>query len=185
MQTIDVDAAAEIVAAGGLIAYPTESIYGLGCDPRNPYALTRLIELKGRDAAKGLILIAANETQLQGWLDPSRPEELQAARATWPGPVTWVMNAAPDVEPPLAKADGTIAVRIPDHEVCRRLCIACRSVLISTSANRSGQPPARTTEDVIEIFGSGVDGIVEGECGGRERPSEIRDARTGEVLRPG
>ena len=185
MRTIPVEKAAEIVAGGGLIAYPTESIYGLGCDPRNPHAVTRLLDLKGRDADKGLILIAANESQLHGWLAPQRTEELHAARATWPGPVTWVMSAASEVGPPLARPEGTIAIRIPDHEVCRRLCLACRSVLISTSANRSGLPPAKTADDVVDIFAAGVDGIVEGECGDRDRPSEIRDARTGEILRPG
>lgn len=183
--SVDVARAAEIVTGGGLIAYPTESIYGLGCDPRNPYALERLVQLKGREADKGLILIAASEDQLAGWLAADKPRELAAARNSWPGPVSWVMSAAVDLGPPLTRPEGTIAVRIPDHDLCRRLCNACRIALVSTSANRSGQAPARTAAEVAAIFGAGVDGIVDGECGGRERPSEIRDARTGKVLRPG
>ncbi len=177
--------AAEVLRQGGIVAYPTEAVWGLGCDPGNAAALARLLELKGRPARKGLILVAAEIDQLRPYLQALPPDREALVLATWPGPVTWVWPAAECVASLLRGAHDTLAVRVSDHPQVRALCQAFGGPVVSTSANRSGAPPARSEVQVRERFGEGVDFILPGETGGRERPSEIRDALTGRVLRQG
>jgi len=171
--------------AGGVIAYPTEAVWGLGCDPRNAAALQRLLALKERPARKGLILVAAGFEQLRPFLQPLPADREAAILATWPGPVTWVWPAAADVSPLLRGEHDTLAVRVSDHPLVIALCEAWGGPVVSTSANRSGEAPARTREAVEAQFGDALDAILDGPTGGRERPSEIRDARSGRILRAG
>lgn len=185
---IDTDAIKRAVAVlerGGVVAYPTEAVYGLGCDPLREDAVDRLLELKGRPRQQGLIVIASGFGQLKGLLDTSDEAAVNRARATWPGPVTWVFPARDHVPEWLTGGRGTLAVRVTDHPVAHALCAAFGRPVVSTSANRSGNEAARDEEDVRRIFGERVDCVVVGDVGGRENPSEIRDARTGEVLRAG
>jgi L-threonylcarbamoyladenylate synthase len=169
--------------AGGVLAYPTEAVYGFGCDPRNASAVGRVLAIKGRSQAKGLILIAADFEQLAplvGRLGPARMEEVLAS---WPGPVTWLMPARPDTPPWLTGANATLAVRVTAHPLAAALCRVWGAPLVSTSANRSGRPPARIALDVRLRLGAAVDLVLTGPCSGRSRPSTIRDAVSGRVVR--
>ncbi|HFB97672.1 MAG TPA: threonylcarbamoyl-AMP synthase [Bryobacterales bacterium] len=185
MTSDQISQAVAALRAGGVIAYPTEAVWGLGCDPHNERALARLLELKGRPAGKGLILVAASFDPLRPFLQSLDAEREAAVLATWPGPVTWLWPANTSVSPLLRGEHDTLAVRISDHPLVVALCAAFGGPVVSTSANRSGEPPARTREEVLARFGDALDFVLDGETGGRERPSEIRDARTGKVIRPG
>ena len=176
--------AARVIHAGGLIAYPTEAVYGLGCDPLNAAAVQRLLALKGRPMDKGLILIAADIEQLRPFLLPLSTADEATVRATWPGPVTWLLPARPETPRWLRGSHDTLAVRITDHPLAAALCRQLGHPLVSTSANRSGQPPARTPLAVRRQFGRIVDLIISGPLGGHERPTLIRDLTTGRILRP-
>lgn len=166
----------------GVIAYPTESCYGFGCDPMNRRAVEKIFHLKGRGAAKGLILIAANRNQLRPYATRSA---IEAAWATgrWPGPVTWVLPASKNCPAWLAGEHQTIAVRITAHADAASLCRQLGMALVSTSANKSGDTPATTTEQCTQIFGKHVH-VIPGQIGLRKRPSTLIDFATGKVLRP-
>ena len=172
--------AARILRAGGVIAYPTEGVYGLGCLPGNLAAVMRVLEIKGRDVSQGLILIAADPAQLAPWaLLPQRAELPSSAER----PVTWLVPAQPDVPHWIRGAHERIAVRITAHAVAAALCTAAGSALVSTSANVSGRPPARTGYVLRREFGPLVDYVVPGACGPAQGPSEIRDLETGGIVR--
>ncbi|MDW5376497.1 Sua5/YciO/YrdC/YwlC family protein [Halomonas sp. HP20-15] len=167
---------------GGLIAYPTEAVWGLGCDPDDPTALAQLLALKQRDPAKGLILIAASMTQLEPWLDGLAAPLRQRLADSWPGPLTWLV---PDNGRSLALLRGDhdrVAVRVSDHPGVIALCSAFGGPLVSTSANRAGETPARDAATVRDYFGDAVT-ILDGPLGGQSRPSRIRDLSSGEWLR--
>lgn len=183
----DVGQASRVLQAGGVIAYATEAVFGLGCDPQNPQAVQRLLRLKQRPADKGLILIAASEAQLHSYLDLSAisSDIWQQVRASWPGPVTWLLPAASDVSRLLRGQHDTLAVRVSAHPQVRALCEAFGGALVSTSANRSEQPPAWSVEQVADCFDGELDLILLGQTGGGARPSEIRDGRTGKIIRAG
>jgi len=168
---------------GGLIAYPTESCYGLGCDPCNPRALKRLIRLKGRDAAKGLLLISDRFKRLQPFMRTPNQVDRARMRRNWPGPVTWVVPASAACPPLLTGGRLTIAVRVTAHPEAARLCRSLGMALVSTSANKSGQKPAKTAAECSRIFGSRVR-VIAGRIGTRRRPSTLIDLATGTVLRP-
>jgi L-threonylcarbamoyladenylate synthase len=177
--------AVETVRGGGVIAYPTEAVYGLGCDPLEETAVARVLEIKQRDAAKGLILIAARIEQLLPFMAKLSADITHTLEASWPGPVTWVVPAASHVPAWLTGGRSTLAVRVTAHPMASALCEACDMALVSTSANRSGQPPARTGLMVRTLLGDAVDCIVAGEVGGLDKPTEIREALSGKVLRAG
>ena len=168
---------------GGLIAYPTESCYGLGCDPRNPRALKRLIRLKGRSAAKGLLLIADHFKRLQPFIHSLNASDRARMQRSWPGPVTWVVPASATCLPDLTGGRPTIAVRVTAHPGAARLCRRLGMALVSTSANKSGKKPAKTAAECRRIFGAQVR-VIGGRIGTRKRPSTLIDLATGTVLRP-
>ncbi|MFA7387621.1 MAG: Sua5/YciO/YrdC/YwlC family protein [Thiohalobacteraceae bacterium] len=169
---------------GGILAYPTEAVYGLGCDPLNAAAVLRLLELKQRSVDAGLILIAADFVQLERFVQPLSSALRRRVLASWPGPVTWLLPARPEVPAWLRGAHATLAVRVTAHAGSRALCRAFGGALISTSANPRGRPPARTALQVRRYFGDAL-AILPGPLGTGARPSEIRDAVTGETLRKG
>lgn len=185
--TDDVDIASQLLREGGVIAYATEAVFGLGCDPENDAAIEKLLHIKQRPAHKGLILIAASEAQLHPYLDLQAisPAIWQQLRSSWPGPVTWLLPAARHVSSMLRGEHDTIAVRVTAHDQVRALCNAFGGALVSTSANRSEQAPARNVSEVGLAFADELDGILAGETGGADRPSEIRDGISGKVIRPG
>lgn len=177
--------AAHVLHAGGVVAYPTEAVFGLGCDPNNPHAVRRLLDLKQRDWHKGLILIAADIRQLEPYLLPLNEKLHAQVMATWPGPVTWLLPARPETPKWLRGRFDSLAVRVTAHPLAADLCRAFGGPIVSTSANRAGQQPARSPLQVQLRLGAGVDAIVHGPLGGRLQPSEIRDAASGQVIRPG
>ena len=175
--------AANVLLRGGVIAYPTEGVFGLGCLPDDQRALQRLLEIKQRDAAKGLIVIAANAEQLQGWIDLPAGRSLPDPDPDQP--ITWIVPPGENVSPMLRGQHASLAVRITTNPVAKALCLAAESPLVSTSANLSGKPTARNRLVLHRQFANVVDYVVPGDCGPASGPSEIRDFVSGKVLRPG
>ena len=171
---------------GGVIAYATEAVFGLGCDPDNRQAVTKLLAIKNRPVEKGLILIAASWEQLLPYIAVSEiPVDcLAKALASWPGPYTWVMPAQPSTPTWLTGQFTSLAVRVSSHSQVQDLCRAFGKPLVSTSANLSGLPPCRTAIEVGEQLAQSVDYILAGMVGDAINPSMILDVLTGEVLRP-
>ncbi|UUM30661.1 L-threonylcarbamoyladenylate synthase [Vibrio japonicus] len=172
---------------GEVIAYPTEGVFGVGCDPDNAEAIKKLLALKQRPVEKGLILIAANYEQLLPYIDESQltQAQLDKVHQSWPGPVTWIMPCSDKVSSWVSGQFDSIAVRVTDHPLVQKMCNEFGKPLTSTSANLTGQPPCMTTEQVEQQLGDRLVAILEGETGGRDKPSEIRDAKTSQVLRQG
>ncbi|WP_421165000.1 Sua5/YciO/YrdC/YwlC family protein [Aeromonas dhakensis] len=170
----------------GVIAYATEAVFGLGCDPDSEAAVQRLLAIKQRPVEKGLILIAAELAQLQDYIDLDQltSEQLARVEASWPGPFTWIMPARPDTPAWLTGQFDTLAVRVTAHSQVQALCRAFGKPLVSTSANLTGEEPARRLADIGELLASQLAYILPGEVGGQANPSEIKDARTGAVIRP-
>lgn len=167
--------------SGGLIAYPTESCYGLGCDPMNRRAVEKILKLKGRGAAKGLILVAANRHQLRPYATRTAIEAAWK-KGLWPGPVTWVLPAAKACPAWLTGGRDTVAVRITAHPDAANLCKSTGMALVSTSANKSSDQPARTAAECSALFGRHVR-VLPGRVGARQRPSTLIDLASGKVLR--
>jgi L-threonylcarbamoyladenylate synthase len=182
---LDTAAAVKSLQRGRVIAYPTEAVYGLGCDPRNEAAVRHILAIKGRHESMGLVLIGSHFDQFRQWIKPVDSQLLEVAMRTWPGPVTWLFPRADDVPDFVAGRHPTVAIRVTAHEPSRALCDAFGSALISTSANHSTASPARSAEEVDEYFHDRIAGILEGSLGDGDKPSEIRDLQTGNVIRQG
>lgn len=178
------DEAAAAVRAGGVVAYPTEAVYGLGCDPSNEHAVLRILRLKRRDTSLGVLLIAASVEQLAPFIAPFTPDIAARVLPTWPGPETWVVPASGQAPAWLRGAHAGIAVRVTAHAPAAELCRAAGMPLVSTSANRHGAAPARNAGEVRTAFRNEVDCILDAPCGAQQGPTRIRDALTGAVLRP-
>ena len=175
--------AVKVLENGGLIAYPTEGVFGIGCDPQNETALARVIAIKQRDAAKGLILVADQLEQLTAFVQPFTAEEYKRIAPTWPGPVTWVVRAKPDVSSLLTGGRHTLAVRISDHPVVQSLCRSFGGAIVSTSANLSGQPACLSAAQTKVQLGEKIELVIDAATGEHQGASTIRDAATGERLR--
>ncbi len=169
--------------AGGLIAYPTEAVYGLGCDPMNYDAVERLLLLKHRPWQKGVILIAASIEQLAPYILPIAPEHQATLDATWPGPNTWLVPASDACPPWIRGNHTTVAVRVSAHPLVQQLCSAFGGAIVSTSANLAGKLPARSALQVQLGLGGNVDYCLHGELGGADQPTTIRHLISGEVVR--
>ena len=180
----DIAAVARIVRDGGVVAYPTEAVFGLGCRPdAAAAAIERILALKQRPADKGLIVVTDSLERVLHWLQPLTAEQRAAVDASWPGPTTWLWPARPEC-PALLRGDhDSLAVRVSAHPAVRALCAAADSALVSTSANRAGEAPCRDWQCVRDTFATGIDAILQAECGSRGAPSAIRDARSGRWLR--
>jgi L-threonylcarbamoyladenylate synthase len=174
--------AGRILRSGGVIAYPTEGVYGLGCIPDDVDAVIRILSIKKRSPALGLVLIATQPVQLEDWVDLS---ETGALASTPERPVTWIVPARLNVPYWIQGEHSGLAVRISTHPVAAALCEAADSALVSTSANVAGGTPARNAYVLRRRFGPLVDCIVPGRCGPATGPSEIRDAKSGRIIRPG
>ncbi|SJZ93815.1 L-threonylcarbamoyladenylate synthase [Novilysobacter spongiicola] len=181
----DLAPAIAALRTGGIIAYPTEAVWGLGCDPFDQHAVQRLLAIKQRPVEKGLILLAGDVAQLSGLVDwdvlpPGRRELVQAS---WPGPHTWVVPATPRVPAWVTGAHRAVAVRVSAHPVAASLSRGFGAPLVSTSANLSGQPPARTREALDPALLSKIDAVTPGQAGELAAPTPIRDARDLGILR--
>lgn len=169
-----------------VIAYPTEAVFGLGCDPDSEQAVNQLLQLKQRDWQKGLILIAADYQQLLPYVDDQQLtlEQKQRMFAHWPGAVTFVVPAALTTPKWLTGRFDSIAIRVSDHPLVQNLCRDFGKPLVSTSANLAGHPPCRNWQQVLQEFGETFP-VVKGETGGRTNPSEIRHVVSGDLIRRG
>ncbi len=171
--------------AGGIIAYPTEAVYGIGCDPDNVEALEKVLTIKQRPWEKGLIIVASCFEQLINYVDFSKlsAEQIESVKSKWPGPVTQVMPALNSVSPKLRGKFDTIAVRISAHPVVKELCDAAGKPIVSTSANLAGELPIRCSTEIEYQFDGKIEALIQGELGQQDQPSTIIDARTGKILR--
>lgn len=177
--------AVRALEAGGIIAYPTEAVYALGCSPYDAQTVLKLLRLKQRPLSMGLVLIAAHFRQFEPLLAPLPARTVARVQASWPGPVTWTWPCRPEAPVWLRGDHDTLAVRVTAHPLAAALCEAFGTPLVSTSANLSGHPPARTPLRVRGNFGNRIDYILHGALGALEQVSEIRDARSNRVLRGG
>ncbi len=180
---VDISAACRHIAAGGVIAYPTEGVFGLGCNPDNDAAIDKLLHLKGRDIEKGFILIASHRKQLSPFIGSLSEEIKSKLDDAWPGPVTWILPCSENAPVVLTGGKPTIATRVTDHKTASALCEECNSAIISTSANLSGQLACTTADQVAEIFSDQLDYILDYPVGDLKGPTPIFDALTGTQLR--
>ncbi|MEO8746580.1 MAG: Sua5/YciO/YrdC/YwlC family protein [Rhodanobacter sp.] len=181
----EVDAAAALLRAGGVLAYPTEAVFGLGCDPHNAQAFVRLFELKQRPSTQGVLLIAADFAQIESYIDLSAVPAtvMREVQRGWPGPHTWVFPRAPGVPTWIGGSHAGIALRVTAHPPAAALCRAFGGALVSSSANRHDEPPARAAATVAACFGDALDGLLDAPLGNLVRPTTIRDALSGATVR--
>jgi len=175
--------AAGALHAGGVIAYPTETVYGLGCDPLNPDAISDLLSLKQRPLEKGMILIAANIDQLKSFIDVDDPELLDKLAQTTDCPTTWICPVRSSTPGWLSGHHNSIAARISRHPTVEQLCQQFGGAIVSTSANPAGLKPAYTPLNVRRYFNGQLDYIISGRCNPLAKPSRIVDISSGRVIR--
>jgi len=176
--------ARKVLRDGGLIAYPTEAVFGLGCDPNNEAAVDRILSLKQRPKDKGLLLVAASQKQIAPLIEELPPELRARLDESWPGPVTWLIPDPENLYPQWIKGEhSSVAIRVSAHPGVQALCRAFGRPLVSTSANIADEPEIRCRLILQESFGDKIDFIVDGELGNASEPSTIRDLVTGKTLR--
>lgn len=175
--------AVKILKQGGVIAYPTEAVYGLGCDAENLEAVKKLLALKKREKEKGLILVVRNFERVKPYLLPLDKKIEEKILASWPGPVTWIIPAKDSVSKYLKGGFNSLAIRVSNHPVVKELCEKFGGIIVSSSANITQNESARTYKQVQQIFGDKIDFILEGETDINAQPSEIRDALTDKIIR--
>lgn len=173
--------ALDALRLGQVLAYPTEAVYGLGCDPFNQQAVERILTLKGRAVTKGLIILIAEWPQLFALIGDLPLSQLECVTETWPGPTTWIFPKSTHIPFWLCGEHDSIAIRMTAHPVAKQLCQL--GPVVSTSANRQEQEPARSLEEVEQLFPEGLDGVVVGDLGKESQPSAIYDVLTGKRLR--
>lgn len=167
--------------AGHVLAYPTEAVYGLGCDPFNQAAVKRILTLKQRAPQQGLIVLIADWPQLFGLIGDIPVARLNIIKETWPGPVTWVFPKADCVPDWICGDHSSIAVRMTAHPIAQKLCQL--GPIVSTSANPHGKTPARSLAELDHLFPTGLDGVIVGDLGTETQPSVIYDALTDQRFR--
>ncbi len=175
--------AAQLLREGGLIAYPTEAVFGLGCLPDKLQTIEKLLKLKQRPIEKGLILLASELSQLEPYLSPFDDEILQKLQSTWPGPTTWILPTPKETSSLIKGQFDTIAVRISAHPLVRELCQQCQSAIISTSANITDKNMSYSASDVRQHFDNQLDYILDGPLGESKKPTVIIDALSDKIIR--
>ncbi len=168
---------------GGIIAYPTEAVFGLGCLPDSEDAVQRILKLKQRSINKGLIVVASSIKQLEAYVDFGKLSDLQQVYESWPGPVTWLIPARMETPVWLTGEHKTLAVRVSSHPVVHALCEGLGPI-VSTSANPAGAKPALSSRSVLSYFGVDIDYVIPAKITNNMNPTEIRDAQTGNIIRP-
>jgi L-threonylcarbamoyladenylate synthase len=174
----DLSTAVAWLRAGRVVAYPTDTLYGLAVDPASEAAVAALFELKGRGSSAAIPLIAASLEQVDRWCALS-PASRRLAEACWPGPLSLICDAPPAIVPAVHAGLGTIAIRVPAHRVARTLAAAFGSPITATSANRSGHPAADRAEALVPIANDRLL-VVDGGATAGGAPSTIVDARSSE-----
>ena len=175
----------EALLRGELVVYPTEAVWGIGCDPDNEEAVLKLLEAKQRPVEKGLILVAQNVSQCTDYFDyEAVPIEKRAEIfSSWPGPVTWLLPAKSTAPKWVTGGSDFIAIRVSDHPTIQRMCKAFNKPIVSTSANITGTPVCEKLEEAKEVFGDKVAFYVDEALGGNTKPSVIKHSITGEIFR--
>ena len=183
MKSLHLKRAIDICNQGGVIAYPTEAVFGLGCLPMNEQSVHKILKLKDRSIDKGLILVAFSIEQLQPFVDFSKVQDRQQdINESWPGPVTWLIPAKAETPKWLTGEHETLAVRISAHPTVRDLCEKLGPI-VSTSANPSSEEPAKTSEQVRTYFKTEVDYVIPASISNNLSPTEIRDGTSGNIVR--
>ncbi len=174
--------AAQKIRKGGVIAYPTEAVWGLGCDPFNQAAVQRILNLKQRPVHKGLILVAADIEQFAWLLQDVPPEQRQLLEDSWPGPNTWLVPHRSRVPTWISGRHASVAIRVSDHPLVQALC-SLTGPLVSTSANPTKHPAATSRLHVARYFHNRLDAVLNAPLGQHQQPSTIRDLVSGQVVR--
>jgi L-threonylcarbamoyladenylate synthase len=169
--------AAVIIRSGGVVAFPTDTFYGLAADPRNAAGVARIFLVKGRDERQPLPLVAADQAQVAAAARRLSPLALRLGARFWPGPLTLVVEASPDILPTVHAGTGTVAIRVPGHLVARELASRSGFAIVSTSANRTGEPAVSTAAGVVASIGSLVDAVLDAGTTPGGAASTIVDAR--------
>lgn len=182
MQPVSLHIAAQIIRSGGVVAYPTESCFGLGCDPNNKNAIARILQMKHRTRAKGLLLIADHRARFCGYVATWGKQRAEIF-ASWPGANTWLLPAGARASVWLCGVHKTIGIRVTAHRAAAQLSRMSAMPLVSTSANRGGRKMLRSASAVLREFGSEVDAVVDARIGTRKSPSTIRHATTMQIIR--
>lgn len=181
---LGIQQAARTLEEGGVIAYPTEAVWGLGCSPQDEEAVLRLLATKQRDYDKGLILVAANIEQFSSYLQPLSSAQQLKLTEGWPGPITWLVPDLNNLVPKWIKGrHQSVALRVSAHPVVSGLCHAFGGPIVSTSANPQGKQPALHQWQVHRYFGDSLDMVTPGRIGTQTKPTEIRDLISGEQVR--
>lgn len=174
--------AVELLKVGEVIAYPTEAVYGLGCDPFNQAAVHKVFHVKQRPLEKGVILVAASVEQIESYVQLKGMPWEEKVLNTWPGPYTWVLPLKHAMPEWITGGRDTVAIRVSAHPTVQALCHAYGGPIVSTSANVSGQLPAKSCAEIEEVFADRVF-CLPGELGQLEQPTHILDAVSGRQLR--
>ncbi|MBU6415560.1 MAG: L-threonylcarbamoyladenylate synthase [Xanthomonadaceae bacterium] len=179
----EIEQAAALLRDGGVLAYPTEGVYGLGCDPDNREAFDRIFAMKRRPPGQGVLLIAASLEQMRPWIGEAPESAFVRATGFWPGAHTFIFPRSPRVPEWVAGGHAGIALRVTAHAPSAALCRAFGGPIVSTSANRHGEPPTRSARDIGAIFGDEPDGVLDAPLGGLDKPTPITDAVSGTIIR--
>jgi L-threonylcarbamoyladenylate synthase len=185
MSTFRSGLARHILWNGGIIAYPTEGVWGLGCLPLNKHGTQRILTLKNRSVSQGMILVAASISQLSGYVQDLEPALLDRLSQTNAEPTTWLIPDNGTAPRWVVGDHDTLAVRVSTHPIIQSICRATGSAIISTSANVSGKEPARTIFEVRQAFGNNIDYLYPGELGSLKNPTRIRELITNKTIRAG
>lgn len=174
---------AQIIRNGGVVAYPTEAVWGLGCDPYNELAVQRILALKSRPVEKGLILVVGSADQLSPWQPTLTPEQFERLTSKTDHPTSWVVPDQTITPEWVRGAHQSVAIRLSLHHPVEALCQAYQGAIVSTSANPSGLEPAKSKDEVIAYFNEKIDAIYDESLGTQSKPSHVLDLITGQQFR--
>ncbi|MFK8011538.1 MAG: L-threonylcarbamoyladenylate synthase [Marinicellaceae bacterium] len=178
-----INQAVDSLKTGGTIVYPTESVYGLGCNPFDEEAVNGLLSLKQRHVSKGLILIASHIQQILPMIKPSNSNDLARALKTWPGHHTWIFPKTKLVPDWVSGEHNSVAVRVSNHPIVIKLCNKYNSPIISTSANISEQNTLKTIKEIRSVFGNRINYYLDAPTGTEKKPSTIHLAHSDAIIR--
>ena len=178
----DIEHAVKTVKSQGVIAYPTEGVWGLGCDPFSRSAVSKILDLKKRSVDRGLLLAATDIGQFEPFLEGLERKYHEELDRDWPGPITYLVPDNGSAPRWVVGKHKTLGLRVSDHSLIKTLC-ALTGPLVSTSANISGLPAIKSADEIEEVFDQEIDYVLDGELGNLGKPTQIKNILTGEVLR--
>lgn len=173
----------EIMRQGGVIAYPTEAVWGLGCDPFNEAAVAKILQLKSRAMEKGLILVAGEASHMQAWVKTLSSESTIRLTSKTNLPTSWVVPDTSIAPQWVRGQHDSVAIRLSQYAPVQTLCTAFGGVIVSTSANPAGLDPAMTKEEVNTYFGDKIDAIYDAPLGKSQQPSQVKDLLSNTLFR--